>query len=328
MKAKITDIRIQRAGDGGGGGGTGPTPPQPPKPENVDIWNDDQNDPPPRNPDGTPEGGGEGEGEGQYKQVWVSPLGPYSIGEVVPKGTLEDEDDTGGGDGTGDIESSWENTLAGGIGNAPAGIRRALERLKKPVVDWRGALDRFIDEAISKSKYDLPNRRFLSGGEAQYGYKTYKEDLNSVVIAIDTSGSISRSMIETFLSEVMGIVDIYTPQKTVILYCDTTVYTPDILEPGDKPDFNKIKGGGGTNFWPPFDWVKKNILSKEDPPSVFIYFTDGEATFPSESQYEISQYADRCIWVFLTFNGEPYPNPQPFGERIDIALANKSITQI
>jgi len=317
MKAKITDVRIQRiGGGGGGGGGTGTS-----APDNVDIWNENDNTPPPPKPPG-------GDEEDREYKVWTPPPGFSVHGEVLPAGALEDEDDPGGGDGTGDIESRWDESFSRSVGNAPAGIRRALERLRKPVVDWRSALDTFIDEAISKSKYDLPNRRFLSGGEAQYGYKTYREDFNSIVVAIDTSGSISRSMIETFLSEVMNITSIYNPQKTVILYCDTTVYTPDILEPGDTPDFNKIKGGGGTNFWPPFDWVKKNLLEGGDAPSVFIYFTDGYAEFPQASQYGISEYADRCIWVFLSFTGEPYENPQPFGERIDITLANKSIEQI
>ncbi|NBU97888.1 MAG: hypothetical protein EBS19_06715, partial [Spirochaetia bacterium] len=178
------------------------------------------------------------------------------------------------------------------------------------------------------TKYKLPSRRFLGSGKAQYGYKRYKEDFENVVIAIDTSGSINRDMIEQFLGEVMGITEVYTPQKTVILYCDTQVYEPDILEPGDLPDFNKIAGGGGTNFWPPFKWVQKNMIEEGENPTIFIYFTDGEATFPSEKDYDIADYSDRCIWVFVTFNDDPYPNPQPFGERIDIILSSKNVKRI
>jgi predicted metal-dependent peptidase len=148
------------------------------------------------------------------------------------------------------------------------------------------------------------------------------------VIAIDTSGSITRSMIEQFLSETMKITDVYNPQKTVILYCDTQVYEPDILEPGDSPNFDKIAGGGGTNFWPPFKWVQKNMIENGEVPTVFIYFTDGFATFPSNLDYDIDTYEDRCIWVFLSFDGKPFEDDQPFGERIDITLANKNIKTI
>jgi hypothetical protein len=187
---------------------------------------------------------------------------------------------------------------------------------------------KYIDDAVSKTKYKLPARRFIGGGDAQYGYKRYKEDFENLVIAIDTSGSITKSMIEQFLSETMKITEDYNPQKTVILYCDTQVYTPDILEPGDSPDFSKIAGGGGTNFWPPFKWVEKNMLDEGETPTVFIYFTDGFATFPTSSEYGIDSYDDRCIWVFLSFNGDPYGNDQPFGERIDITLANKEVETI
>ena len=61
---------------------------------------------------------------------------------------------------------------------------------------------------------------------------------------------------------------------------------------------------------------------------MFIYFTDGFAEFPNYSDYGIDGYDDRCIWVFLSFNGDPYANDQPFGERIDITLSNKGVETI
>lgn len=327
MKTSVSNVRIQEKGSGGGGGGIGPTPPPPPKPENVDTWNEDEE--PPRNSDGTPE-----YEDGGDEWVELPPggdsIGGKNIGGVVPEGSLGDKGGDDGLDGKGkdQLKEEWDRALIVARGEAPEGIKRALERLKRPVVDWRGALDRFIDEAMSKSVYQLPNRRFLGAGDIQYGRKSYKEDFESIVIAIDTSGSISKDMIKVFLSEVMGICEIYNPQKTVILYCDTQVYAPDILAPGDTPDFKKIRGGGGTNFWPPFKWVERNMIEQGETPSVFIYFTDGEAQFPTSGDYSIGDYAERCIWVFLTFTGSPFPQPQPFGERIDIALANKGITEI
>jgi hypothetical protein len=334
MKTKFKDIKIIKYKEPGGGGtgGTGPTPPPPPKPDNVEEISDEQ---PPDDP--TKKKPGEEEREDpKYKEIKdydpSKGKGTFNPGEILRPGDLGD---FGGDDGieedkpkAEEIADTWEKIVGGAAGNMPASIKRALERLKRPVIDWRSALEEYVDDAISKSKYDLPSRRFLSQGDVQYGYKSYKEDLESIVVAIDTSGSISREMITQFLSEVVSIGETYGPQKTVILYCDTKVYEPDILEPGDRPDFNKIAGGGGTNFWPPFKWVEKNMLENGEMPTVFIYFTDGEATFPTENDYGIESYSDRCIWVFLTFNGEPYPNPQPFGRRIDIALQNKTITTI
>jgi hypothetical protein len=326
MKTKISGIRVQRwqpsGGEGNGDSSTQPTPP--PKPENEDIWSDPPEE---RNQDGTPK---EEEGEGtQELQTPIEPIakkGPASIGEILPAGSL-------GGDKGGKITAEeradeMERKAQSDPGNMPGGVKRAFQRMKEPQVDWKTELSRYIDDTVTKTNYTLPSRRFLARGEAQYGYKTTQEDMGTVVVAIDTSGSINRSMIEQFLGEVQSIMDSYSPQKLVILYCDTTVYEPDILEPGDKPDFSKIAGGGGTNFWPPFEWVEKNLIDEGTIPSVFIYFTDGEASFPNPLDYQIESYEDKCIWVFLTFDGIPYPYPQPFGERIDIALANKSIKRI
>lgn len=325
MKTTVTGIRIQQyePPGGGGGTGTGPTPPRPPEPENVDKWQD----PPERGEDGKPE-----EDKEEIFKKLETPGGggkkpSTNPGEILRAGELGD---TGGDSGLNGeaLAEQWDDiarTSANESGNIPAALKRVLDKLRKPVIDWKAELEKFIDDAISKSKYTLPNRRFLGSGTAQYGYKRYKEDFENIVVAIDTSGSINRQMIEQFLSEVMSITEAYTPKKTVILYCDTQVYEPDILEPGDKPDLEKIAGGGGTNFWPPFKWVDKNLIEGEgQTPTIFIYFTDGYAEFPNPKDYGISSYEHRCIWVFVTFNDEPYPNPHPFGERIDIVLANKN----
>ena len=326
MKTTITGIRIQELKPPGGTGGSGGTPPPVGDPENVDKWGEDEEEKE-RKDDGTPEE--DDSAEETAKRIEVSTTKTSNVGGVVETGSLGDLGGDDGLDGK-TIGEEWETALQRSTnqGNAPEGVKRALAKLKKPVIDWKAELAKYIDDAVSKSKYKLPNRRFIGGGEAQYGYKRYKEDFENLVIAIDTSGSITRPMIEQFLSETVKITEEYSPKKTVILYCDTQVYEPDILEPGDKPDFNKIAGGGGTNFWPPFKWVEKNIIDKGETPTVFIYFTDGYAEFPKSSDYDIETYEDRCIWVFLSFDGEPYRNPQPFGERIDIALANKEIKTI
>jgi predicted metal-dependent peptidase len=325
MKTTITGIRIQKMNPPGSTGGTGPIPPPPPKskPENIDEWNEDENEKK-RDKDGKPE-----KGDNDIFEVGPEGGSTPNVGGVLPTGSLGD---LGGDDGLNGetLGEEWETALkrSEGTGNVPGSVKRGLEKLRRPVIDWRSQLERYIDDVVSKTKYKLPARRFIGGGDAQYGYKRYKEEFENLVIAIDTSGSISREMIEQFLSETMKITEDYNPAKTAILYCDTKVYAPDILEPGDKPDLDKIAGGGGTNFWPPFKWVEKNMLDQGENVSVFIYFTDGEATFPQVSDYQIDTYADKCIWVFLSFNGEPFKDSQPFGERIDITLANKGVKTI
>lgn len=323
MKARITDIRIQEPKDPGQGGCSGGSCSSG-KPSNVDEWAPEDGIPE-RQEGGTIPGDDFDISDGEA----IGPPGE-NPGAVLRAGELGDLGGRHGLDAE-TLAEEWQDKTkiaTTSAGKLPAALKRALEKLGEPAIDWKNELSKFIDQAISKSKYTLPTRRFLGSGSAQYGYKRYKEDFENVVIAIDTSGSISKSMIEQFLGEVQNIITAYNPQKTVILYCDTQVYKPDILEPGDKPDYSKIAGGGGTNFWPPFKWVQQEMIEQGEKPTVFIYFTDGYADFPSPEDYDISTYEDRCIWVFLTFNDRPYPNPEPFGERIDIVLANKEVKRI
>jgi len=257
---------------------------------------------------------------------WQKPAGKTVIGEVVPTGSL--------GEGPTDPEGmkeEWKQITTAAEsqsqGKIPGGIRAALDRMRAPVVDWKKELETFIDDAISKTRYTLPARRFLAQGKAQYGYKRYKEDFECVVIAIDTSGSISDTMVAQFLGEAKAIVDAYSPQDMYIIFCHTDIYRVDHIQPGDPIEVGKLKSGG-TEFYPPFKWTEENLLSKGINPSVFIYFTDGEATFPSPSEYGIGEYEDRCLWVLLTWNGRPFSGEIPFGGRIDITLPNRDTNSI
>jgi predicted metal-dependent peptidase len=62
---------------------------------------------------------------------------------------------------------------------------------------------------------------------------------------------------------------------------------------------NKPKGGGGTSFIPPFEYLEKNGID----PKCVIYLTDGYGTFPSESDVKVP-----TMWL-MTTDVEP-----PFGE--------------
>lgn len=327
MKAKIPSVKIQKLPpEGPTTGGTGT-----PTPGNVDVWPGDVND------NNVPERDDEGNIEGtdtSFKRYNQPPTDPgYNPGEILRPGELGDVGD-GGNIDPDKIAEEWEDitriATMGGSAQPPPSIRRALTKLKEPVIDWKAELDQFIDQAISKSKYTLPARRFLGAGKVQYGYKKYKEDFQNIVIAIDTSGSIIDPLLKQFIAEVIKITEIYKPEETTIIYCSDNIDNIDTFGVGEEPDLNKIASTGGNyeGFHPPFKWVQKNMIDEGKTPSVFIYFTDGYADFPPPEYYDIESYADRCIWVLISFNNEPFPKSVPFGERIDIVLANKTVKRI
>ena len=75
----------------------------------------------------------------------------------------------------------------------------------------------------------------------------------------------------------------------------------DEFNQGESLSF-KARGGGGTDFEPPFAWIKEKGLT----PEVFVYCTDGFCKFPAE----VTDYP--TIWVV---NSEVTP---PWGEHVPI----------
>ncbi len=85
---------------------------------------------------------------------------------------------------------------------------------------------------------------------------------------------------------------------------DAAEYGPD-----DLPDEIALKGRGGTDFRPGFEWLDEQGIQ----PAVCLYFTDMEC-----SSYPESQPSFDVIWV--SYGAPPSErNREPWGERIDIA---------
>ena len=161
------------------------------------------------------------------------------------------------------------------FGKMPASLARLVEELTTPKVDWRAMLRNFITER-SKGDYSWmrPNRRFLSMGIMLPGL--YSENMGELVVAIDTSGSITQEMLNIFGAEIKSIVQSTRPSKTHVIYCDAEVNHVDEFAPNDDLVVT-MHGGGGTAFKPVMDYVAQHDIK----PVCLVYLTDlyGDATF-------------------------------------------------
>ena len=179
------------------------------------------------------------------------------------------------------------------VGKLPAGIDRLIEEIVNPKVDWREVLKRFIDTS-AKNDYSMfpPNRRHIHNG--LYLPSCKSNEIGSIVIAVDTSGSISQDQLNKFSSELFSIISDFSAEIHV-LYCDTKIQREEFYGSGDLPLSLKAKGGGGTDLRPVFEWVEKNGVL----PSCLIYFTDLYGTFPEHgSDYPV-------LWVVEENSGDP-----------------------
>ena len=223
-----------------------------------------------------------------------------------------DEDDeggatgTGGGSGSGDNESGGKGTgldehdwdgaqelsdeekreLARDIdeairqgalaaGKMGASGNRDLDELMQPQVDWREVLREFIQTTCigsDYSTYSRPNRRLMSQGI--YMPSGISEQVEELVIAIDTSGSIGQSELTTFLSEVKGVCDTVKPSKVRLLYWGCSVVGDEsyaMHELDQLVTSTKPKGGGGTDV----TCVTEYMAKKSIKPQAAIILTDG-----------------------------------------------------
>ena len=186
------------------------------------------------------------------------------------------------------------------MGSLPAGIPRLIDEILMPKVDWKEVLRRFVDQAARNDyRWFPPNRRYLSHGF--YLPSLRSECLPPIVIAVDTSGSIGQAEIDQFATEVTAILQDYRTSCTV-LYCDTKIAHIEEFTSEDLPLKLSPKGGGGTSFVPPYQWVEERALQ----PACLIYLTDMCGTFPDNAPgYPV-------MWAHIG----PWETTPPFGEVI------------
>jgi len=171
------------------------------------------------------------------------------------------------------------------MGKLPGGLEKLVESLQ-PKLPWRDLLRRFIDQS-AKDDYSWArfNKRYI--GQGVYLPSLYSETMGPIAVFVDTSGSVDEEQLSQFFGEVQGIGSEIRPEKIVVRCCDTHLYKIQEFEPGDPIDV-EFKGGGGTDFRPPFKWLAESGIN----PVCVIYLTDLYGTFPDDQPWPILWITD------------------------------------
>ncbi|GEP94488.1 vWA domain-containing protein [Chitinophaga cymbidii] len=186
-------------------------------------------------------------------------------------------------------------------GKLPAFVQRLIEDLLRPRIAWQEVLSRFLSETNRNDyTWKKPSPRhihcdlYLPALEAL--------ETGKVILLVDTSGSINRTLLNQFAAEAQDIATTFNLSLQII-YVDTIVQGVQEIEPDTPIQLNPY-GGGGTDFRPGFTYIEENDLQ----PKVAVYLTDGECRrFPSEPEYPV-------LWAQF---GKATFIP-PFGETIQI----------
>ena len=257
-----------------------------------------------------------------------SPQGPDGVSDAPPShdpsGTGEAMDANsraGVGSGsseapvdTGAEEQAWDEamhqalSIARAEGKVPGGVEETVRNAHASTLDWRALLRRYMTDATRRDySWSAPNRRLIDSG--LYLPSIRSEGIDTVAVIIDTSGSVPARTLGEFWAELRGIVAEIRPERVFVLQVDAALQDAAEYGPDDLPDEIALKGRGGTDFRPGFEWLDEQGIQ----PGVCLYFTDLQcSSYPeAEPPYPILF----CDWG-------PCPseqNPQPWGERIRIA---------
>ncbi len=185
-------------------------------------------------------------------------------------------------------------------GLIPLCAERLLKELKKPQTDWRTILNSFIQEEITDYSFMPPDKRMNDGDFFLPDFNEKEEIVSDILFMIDTSGSMSDDMITAAYSEVKGAIDQFNGKlKGWLGFFDAAVVEPRPFTDEDEFRIIEPAGGGGTDFFIIFEYVKMYMQDKL--PSSIIILTDGYAPFPKESE----AMGILVLWLINNDKAEP-----------------------
>ena len=189
-----------------------------------------------------------------------------------------------------------------GAGNLPAGVKRIIEDMTAPKMNWRELLRMQLESTIKSDYTWMRNsRRGWHMDAVMPGMKL--DPMIDIAVSIDASGSMLDRMLKDFLAEVAGIMEQFPNYRIHVLSFDTQVYNPQQFDSENLDDITgyEIMGGGGTDFDSVFQYFKENEIE----PKRHIMFTDG---YPNGSWGD-EQYCDTVFIMHGTTTIVP-----PFGQ--------------
>lgn len=211
-----------------------------------------------------------------------------------------------------EIKSAQTLEQMKGKGDLPAALKRMFQEILEPKVPWTDKIRGIFNRKVGSGSYNWKkgDRRFIVR-DIFYPSRS-GNGAGHVVVWGDTSGSIGQKELSQYLAELSSIVDDCMPTRISVLWCDAAIHDIDeITDATDmaaltyKANTQGVGGGGGTSVMPVFEWISQ----LQEPPEVFIGFTDGYVSFPQ------TEPAIPCIIWASTSKG---PDEYPWGDVVEI----------
>lgn len=203
-------------------------------------------------------------------------------------------------------------------GDVPAGLLRWAESITHPKVNWREALASKLrrDLAMVAGRrdyvYTRPSRRqdaMRASGSTVVLPAMRQPAPPRVSAVIDTSGSIEKDELRSFMTEVIGIARASGVSTGVqIIACDAQAYPAQSLRTHGDVERIELRGGGGTDMGAGIDAA----VAARPCPHIVVVFTDGYTPWPEtkprkvdsvivvlSTESQVAEVPDWCTTILL-----------------------------
>jgi predicted metal-dependent peptidase len=181
------------------------------------------------------------------------------------------------------VEHSRSRTIAAAQqvertqGRLPAGIKALLDKLQTPSLPWQEMLKQFVTTCYGGKRRWLPPARRHVWQDLYL--PSMRDEALKAVVALDTSGSTAGDL-PTFFGELLSLMKSFGRFELDVIQCDAKIQAVEHYSDDNVPRDDKkwdVKGLGGTDFRPVFEYIRKNM---REQPDLLIFFTDGYGNVP------------------------------------------------
>lgn len=199
----------------------------------------------------------------------------------------EGYDKQGGSDSA--VEKEWREAAIKATsrmkGDAAGHLKSKIEGLYMTSTDWKKELRQVVGQAISpdEKRQAYANKNVLiSQTRVARTDKDQYDNLDYMMVWIDSSGSMSDDQLRLCLSEAYAVALAKKPITLVVVQCDTKIQ--DIKEYHTLRELQRdlkqatVKGRGGTELKPCWEMLYKDKKYSRRPVELVMVFTDGYLT--------------------------------------------------
>lgn len=181
------------------------------------------------------------------------------------------------------------------VGKMGGNVDRNISEMLVPKINWKDALREFVKSVTQgkdQTSWRRLHKRYIASDIIMPS--SYDEKVGSIIIGIDTSGSIGTEELTQFLSEVKSICDEVCPEAIDVLYWDTHVASRETYQGSELSSLTestKPAGGGGTEPACVPKYIHKHSMRGE----CLLMLTDGYIPDQDPSRWEIGMPVLWCV---------------------------------